>query len=190
MIILPESPRHLLFHGKVEEARNVVAKLNSTTVDSAITTAAMAELQEGLAEENDGGSTGWKELLQPGVRERVLIGMCLQTLQQFNGKHFLSLSRFTPYRRSSRASRHSSASPLSTPAPYRLLTFSSSLSSGQNFYYYYGDSFFSTAGTGLSPYAVQAVLGRHCSSRDSACMQANVASLSFISVVQAEHRSS
>jgi len=30
---------------------------------------------------------------------------------------------------------------------------------GQNFYYYYGDTFFQSAGTSLSPYAIQAILG-------------------------------
>ncbi|KAI0347887.1 general substrate transporter [Trametopsis cervina] len=30
---------------------------------------------------------------------------------------------------------------------------------GQNFYYYYGDTFFKSAGTQLSPYAIQAILG-------------------------------
>ncbi|OBZ68528.1 Hexose transporter 2 [Grifola frondosa] len=30
---------------------------------------------------------------------------------------------------------------------------------GQNFYYYYGDTFFKSAGTTLSPYAIQAILG-------------------------------
>ncbi|KAF9558302.1 sugar transporter [Agrocybe pediades] len=30
---------------------------------------------------------------------------------------------------------------------------------GQNFYYYYGDTFFQSAGTALSPYAIQTILG-------------------------------
>jgi hypothetical protein len=30
---------------------------------------------------------------------------------------------------------------------------------GQNFYYYYGDTFFKSAGTQLSPYIIQTILG-------------------------------
>lgn len=114
MSILPESPRHLLYKGRTEEARRTIAMLNSTTAESQLTSDIIAELQEGLQAENAGGQATWRECFAPGVAQRTIIGMMLQTFQQFNG---------------------------------------------QNFYYYYGDTFFESAGTGLSPYAIQAVLG-------------------------------
>ncbi len=114
MSILPESPRHLLYKGRTEEARRTIAMLNSTTPESQLTDDIVAELQEGLQAENQGGKATWRECFSPGVAQRTIIGMMLQTFQQFNG---------------------------------------------QNFYYYYGDTFFESAGTGLSPYAIQAILG-------------------------------
>lgn len=53
ILYIPESPRHLLNHDKVDEARAAVASLNSTTPDSELTSAIMKELTEGIAMEND-----------------------------------------------------------------------------------------------------------------------------------------
>ncbi len=114
MAVLPESPRHLLYQGKIEEGKKVIALLNDTTPDSELTEDIVLELQEGLQAENAGGKATWLECFAPGVVQRTIIGMMLQTFQQFNG---------------------------------------------QNFYYYYGDTFFESSGTGLSSYEVQVVLG-------------------------------
>lgn len=90
MAALPESPRHLLYNGRREEAKIVVASLNNTTPDSALAEEIIAELEEGLAEEDagKGHKSSWMELFAPGVRQRVLIGMILQTFQQWNGQNF------------------------------------------------------------------------------------------------------
>lgn len=55
--LLPESPRILLYKDRRAEARIAIASLNSTTPDSALVDDIVAELQEGLREENEGGTS-------------------------------------------------------------------------------------------------------------------------------------
>lgn len=115
IVFLPESPRHLLNCGRTDEARHVIASLNNASLDSELVTDTMAELQDGLAAENEGGKAAtWMECFSPRVRIRTIHGIVLQALQQLNG---------------------------------------------QNFYYYYGDTFFRSAGTGLDSFQTQSVLG-------------------------------
>ncbi|TRM61582.1 general substrate transporter [Schizophyllum amplum] len=101
MFFLPESPRHLIGTGRSDEARRIVAQMNSTTEDDPLVLDYMEELEFMLLTRN----ALWK---------RTINGMMLQFIQQLNG---------------------------------------------QNFYYYYGDTFFESAGTELSPYVIQCILG-------------------------------
>lgn len=87
MSVLPESPRHLLYKGKIEEGKRVIAMLNDTTPDAELTEDIVLELQEGLKEENEGGKATWAECFAPGVAQRTIIGMMIQTFQQFNGQN-------------------------------------------------------------------------------------------------------
>ncbi|PCH34168.1 general substrate transporter [Wolfiporia cocos MD-104 SS10] len=116
IFFLPESPRHLLGTGREEEARNVVAELNSVPVDDPTVVAIIEELEFGIHAENDGGKATWLECFSTRnmLWKRTINGMMLQFIQQLNG---------------------------------------------QNFYYYYGDTFFKSAGTTLSPYVIQTILG-------------------------------
>ncbi|KAJ7784780.1 general substrate transporter [Mycena olivaceomarginata] len=116
IFFLPESPRHLLGNGKVEEARRVVAELNGVPIDDALVTETVDELQFAINEENAGGKVTWAECFSStgSMWKRTGNGMMLQFIQQLNG---------------------------------------------QNFYYYYGDTFFKSAGTELSPYVIQTILG-------------------------------
>ncbi|EIW87231.1 general substrate transporter [Coniophora puteana RWD-64-598 SS2] len=116
MFFLPESPRHLLGNNREQEAREVVADLNSVPVDDPLVTEIVEELAEAIRAENEGGGVGWLECFSPrnSMWKRTINGMMLQFLQQLNG---------------------------------------------QNFYYYYGDTFFEMAGAGLSPYVIQTILG-------------------------------
>jgi SP family sugar:H+ symporter-like MFS transporter len=125
--------RHLLGQGREEEARNVIAELNSVPVDDPLVSEDMEELAFGIQAENEGGKAGWLECFSTrnSLWRRTGNGMMLQFIQQLNG---------------------------------------------QNFYYYYGDTFFQSAGTEcvscylhdililisryrLSPYIIQTILG-------------------------------
>ncbi|EGO05363.1 hypothetical protein SERLA73DRAFT_101147 [Serpula lacrymans var. lacrymans S7.3] len=116
VFFLPESPRHLLGTGKVEECRRVIAELNSVPVDDPLVYDLVEELDMAIKLENEGGKATWLECFSTrnALWKRTLNGMMLQFIQQLNG---------------------------------------------QNFYYYYGDTFFQSAGTQLSPYVIQTILG-------------------------------
>ncbi|KAK0199183.1 general substrate transporter [Armillaria mellea] len=106
IFFLPESPRHLLGTDRTEDARKVIAELNST----------VEELMFSIRAENENGKATWLECFSTrnALWKRTINGMMLQFIQQLNG---------------------------------------------QNFYYYYGDTFFQNAGTELSPYVIQTILG-------------------------------
>ncbi|EIW87244.1 general substrate transporter [Coniophora puteana RWD-64-598 SS2] len=116
IFFLPESPRHLLGRGRIDECRAVIAELNSVPVDDPLVGETLEELQIGINAENEGGKAGWLECFSTrnALWWRTTNGMMLQFIQQLNG---------------------------------------------QNFYYYYGDTFFQSAGTQLSPYVIQTILG-------------------------------
>ncbi|KAF8435632.1 general substrate transporter [Boletus edulis BED1] len=116
VFFLPESPRHLLATHRYEQARVVIAELNSVPIDSDMVEAHVAELAEAIKAENEGGKATWAECFSTrnALWKRTGNGMMLQFIQQLNG---------------------------------------------QNFYYYYGDTFFQSAGTQLSPYVIQTILG-------------------------------
>ncbi|KAL5508401.1 hypothetical protein ACEPAH_6020 [Sanghuangporus vaninii] len=116
IFFLPESPRHLLGLGRSDEARRVIAELNSVPDDDPLVLDMLEELEVGIRAENEGGKATWLECFSTRNKlwMRTMNGMMLQFIQQLNG---------------------------------------------QNFYYYYGDTFFKSAGTELSPYAIQTILG-------------------------------
>ncbi|VDC04258.1 unnamed protein product [Peniophora sp. CBMAI 1063] len=116
IFFLPESPRRLIYIGREDEARAVIAELNSVELTHEIVESELADLKLGIAAENEGGKATWMECFSTRnvLWKRTLNGMMLQFIQQLNG---------------------------------------------QNFYYYYGDTFFQSAGTELSPYSIQAILG-------------------------------
>ncbi|KAL5488197.1 hypothetical protein ACEPAI_6305 [Sanghuangporus weigelae] len=116
IFFLPESPRHSLGLGRSDEARRVIADLNSVPDDDPLVLDMLEGLEVGIRAENEGGKATWLECFSTRNKlwMRTMNGMMLQFIQQLNG---------------------------------------------QNFYYYYGDTFFKSAGTELSPYAIQTILG-------------------------------
>jgi SP family sugar:H+ symporter-like MFS transporter len=60
-LVLPESPRLLLGKGKEKEAVVAIAKLNEAEIDDPIVSEVVAELEDAIKQENDGGKAGWLE---------------------------------------------------------------------------------------------------------------------------------
>ncbi|KAH7105247.1 general substrate transporter [Auriculariales sp. MPI-PUGE-AT-0066] len=116
IVILPESPRHLLGQGREADARKAIGALNGVNENDPVVEDVIGQLSVAIAEENEGGKTTWLECFSTRnmLWKRTLNGMMLQFLQQLNG---------------------------------------------QNFFYYYAPLFFKTAGTGLSPYVIQVIMG-------------------------------
>lgn len=60
-LVLPESPRLLLGKGKEKEAVRAIAKLNEANVEDPIVAEVVAELEDAIKQENEGGRAGWLE---------------------------------------------------------------------------------------------------------------------------------
>lgn len=73
--LLPESPRHLIYKDRMTDARAAIAQMNETTPDSALVDDIVAELLDGIREENEGGKATWAECFSPAVRMRTINGM-------------------------------------------------------------------------------------------------------------------
>lgn len=59
---LPESPRLLLGRGQEDRARATIARMNNSSVDDPVVGETIAELEEMIALENEGGRASWLEL--------------------------------------------------------------------------------------------------------------------------------
>ena len=90
IFFLPESPRHLLGTGRAEDARRVVADMNSVTEDDPIVYDIIEELEVGIRAENEGGKATWLECFSTRnmLWKRTVNGMMLQFIQQLNGQNF------------------------------------------------------------------------------------------------------
>jgi SP family sugar:H+ symporter-like MFS transporter len=60
-MFLPESPRLLLGKGKEKEAVRAIAKLNEARIEDPIVAEVVAELEDAIKQENEGGKAGWLE---------------------------------------------------------------------------------------------------------------------------------
>ncbi|HKF64594.1 MAG TPA: sugar porter family MFS transporter [Dongiaceae bacterium] len=79
MLVLPETPRWLAGHGRLEEAGQVLRRLRGT----ADIEAELTELRTDLRRE--GKLPGWGELLDPIVRRPLIVGIGLAIFQQVTG---------------------------------------------------------------------------------------------------------
>ena len=77
---LPRSPRWLILHKKLKEARKVLGKI--LPVDQAST--AFTEIQERIAK-NKQSPKGWQVLKNPKFRAVLILGICAQMMQQWTG---------------------------------------------------------------------------------------------------------
>src|SRR6185295_9769505 len=78
MMLMPESPRWLVKHGRREDARSVLVKINPHTNPDET----LAHIEHDLAAEGQGT---WSALLQPTLRPALLVGIGLAVFQQVTG---------------------------------------------------------------------------------------------------------
>jgi SP family sugar:H+ symporter-like MFS transporter len=89
-LFLPESPRYAYRHGRVEEARNVMAKLYGVPTNHRVVTQEMSDMKQKLDEEKAAGNAPWHEILTgPRMFYRTMLGIALQSLQQLTGANFI-----------------------------------------------------------------------------------------------------
>jgi sugar porter (SP) family MFS transporter len=81
LVLVPESPRWLAMINRYADASDVLAKINGQT-------RAETELKE-IREELGDESGGFNELLRPGVRTALVIGIVLMVLSQINGVNMI-----------------------------------------------------------------------------------------------------
>jgi sugar porter (SP) family MFS transporter len=78
MMLMPESPRWLVKHGRREDARSVLMKINPHSDPDET----LAHIEHDLAAEGQGT---WGALLQPTLRPALLVGIGLAVFQQVTG---------------------------------------------------------------------------------------------------------
>jgi sugar porter (SP) family MFS transporter len=83
-LFIPESPRWLLGRHREVEASRVLTQIGG----SAYASAELASIEHSLLIESSATSS-WRELLRPGIRRVLLIGIALAVLQQWTGINIL-----------------------------------------------------------------------------------------------------
>lgn len=80
-LFLPESPRWLQARGQEAEAQDVLTRIGGQKY----AIKEIAAIHHALEEETLAESSSWRELLRPGIRNMLLIGIALAVLQQWTG---------------------------------------------------------------------------------------------------------
>ncbi|KAJ3085910.1 hypothetical protein HK102_013694 [Quaeritorhiza haematococci] len=85
IIFMPYSPRWLLNRNRDAEAINILAKLRGSSSTSTTIQTEYHDIKAGIELEKTIGTAEWHELLKPGIVNRVVIALFLQTFQQWTG---------------------------------------------------------------------------------------------------------
>jgi SP family galactose:H+ symporter-like MFS transporter len=80
-LVMPESARWLLKMGRRDEARAVLVQVDGADVADA----ELAQITKDLAAEEQEGQATWGEVLSPGLRRALWVGVGLAVLQQVTG---------------------------------------------------------------------------------------------------------
>ncbi|KAF9005036.1 general substrate transporter [Cyathus striatus] len=91
ILFMPESPRWLVAHGKIEEARIAVSRTFGVEKESRIVQLEVEDISTQVEHERRQASgTGWVDCfkVENKVLYRTLLGMALQSLQQLTGANY------------------------------------------------------------------------------------------------------
>ncbi len=91
IVICPESPRYLAKKGLIAKAKQSISKMKRCSENSPEVIYEITLLLKSIDEENDAGSSSWKELLtgKPLILYRIVMGILLETLQELTGDNYL-----------------------------------------------------------------------------------------------------
>lgn len=92
MRFVPESPRWLIFKGKIEKALNILAKYHARgDTEDEVVQIEYQEIQQTLALEQQFEGNSWSELWRtPGNRHRLIILVSLGVFSQWSGNGLVS----------------------------------------------------------------------------------------------------
>ncbi|ODV87141.1 hypothetical protein CANARDRAFT_5697 [[Candida] arabinofermentans NRRL YB-2248] len=90
MTFMPESPRFLIEHDRIEEAKASIARVNKVTADSAFAEHEANLIYASIEHERAAGKASWGELFtgKPKIFYRLFVGIVLQSLQQLTGDNY------------------------------------------------------------------------------------------------------
>ena len=90
MLFLPESPRYAYSRGRVEEARDTIARLSGLPRDSDGVHQQITDIQTKVEQEQRSGKDlSWTEIFTgPRMMHRTILGIVLQAGQQLTGANF------------------------------------------------------------------------------------------------------
>jgi sugar porter (SP) family MFS transporter len=92
MLLLPESPRYLLYKGKTEQAKHALARLMSASPDEPAVEAELAEISLALEAERSVSSNSYLDCFRNNASRngfRTWTGILLQGFQQLTGINFI-----------------------------------------------------------------------------------------------------
>ncbi|ETN41564.1 uncharacterized protein HMPREF1541_03500 [Cyphellophora europaea CBS 101466] len=93
LLFLPDSPRWLMAQGRVDEGRDVIARLLGKPEDDPFVVEEMNQINAALNVENSGGAFKFRELLTSGPQQnlrRCILGIIAQFFQQICGINLIT----------------------------------------------------------------------------------------------------
>lgn len=90
MLNMPESPRYLIEHSRIDEAKRSIAISNKVNEENPAVYNEIQLIQAGIDREALAGKASWVELVtgKPKIFRRVIMGIMLQSLQQLTGDNY------------------------------------------------------------------------------------------------------
>ncbi|KAM3162448.1 Low-affinity glucose transporter [Lachancea thermotolerans] len=90
MVFVPESPRFLVEAGRLEEARRSLARVNKASLEDAVVTLELENIEASVEAEKMAGKASWAELItgKPQMFKRTLNGIIIMSLQQLTGDNY------------------------------------------------------------------------------------------------------